>query len=584
MKNIEEYVSSLPECYQLIYGHPELEIVTSRNCNDRLVIVENIVKTLHKKLQRPLKLLDLGCAQGFFSLSLAKYCSKVKGVDFLDKNIELCNALATEFSISHVEFYQGTVQSVIQSIDFSEYDIVLGFSIFHHVCHSDGYLSAKEQINLLANKSNVLLLELAVKEEGLYWAEELPDHADDILDEIAFSRELGEFGTHLTDITRPLYFSSSKYWFVDNEIEPINEWSKESHEFSHGIHQGSRRYYWSDNQFLKVYKFSGELAEINKKDIEEEIKSLRDLSLFNLKKVNLPHLHSYVEENNAGFLIYGLIPGNRLSQLISKGEYYNPLDICKSVLDQLCELEIHHYYHNDVRVWNVLIGDDQASLIDFSSIGKRKSDVVWPYNIFLSFIIFINEVERQKEPVLLPNRSPLFLLHWPKSIELKLWLASIWEIPANEWSFGKFKELLKSALDSAQSDNSKCAPPIIPAVNIALWLSTNEALFKDTVAVRDYLDTTCSSASIDTPIIDKKNKSEDERIELIQLFKQQEVVHQQLLDQIAVESEKNKQLIERIQRLILENNMLKEFIEKIHLSTSWIITKPLRLIKRVLTK
>lgn len=582
MTNIEKYVAALPECYQLIYGHPELDIVTSRNCNDRLVIVENVVKKLHDKLQRPLKLLDLGCAQGFFSLSLAKYCSKVKGVDFLDKNIELCNALTEELSIGHVEFFQGTVQSVIQSIDFAEYDIVLGFSIFHHVCHSDGYLSAKEQINLLANKSGVLLLELAVKEEGLYWAEHLPEHADEILNDIAFSRTLGEFGTHLTDVTRPLYFSSSKYWFVDNEIEPINEWSKESHEFAYGIHQGSRRYYWSDEKFLKVYRYIGELADINKKDIEEEVKSLQDLSQCNLASVILPHLYHYNEENNAGFLIYGLIPGVRLSQLISQGKNYNSLSVCHNILEQLSELESHGYYHNDVRVWNVLIGDDKSSLIDFSSIGESQSDVVWPYNIFLSFIIFVNEVERQKEPVLLPNRSPLFLLNWPKCIELRLWLASIWALPADEWSFIKFKALLDQIVNQEYDAHKKCAPPVIHNVNIALWLSANEALFKETVAVRDYLDTAETVASLDLPATGEQR--EPEHVEMIQLIKQQEIVHQQLLNKLAADDEQRKQLIEEHLRLTQEISVLKELIEKIHLSTSWLVTKPLRLMKRLLTK
>ncbi|WP_392431558.1 methyltransferase domain-containing protein [Yersinia sp. HM-2024] len=584
MMNIEKYVASLPECYQLIYGYPELEVITSRNCNDRLVIVENVVKKLQQKLQRPIKLLDLGCAQGFFSLSLAKYCSKVKGVDFLDKNIELCNALAEEFSIGHVEFYQGTVQSVIESIDYAEYDLVLGFSIFHHVCHNDGYLSTKNLINSLANKAAVLLFELAVKEEGLYWAEQLPEHADSILDDIAFSWKLGEFGTHLTDVKRPFYFSSSKYWFIDNEIEPINDWSKESHEFAHGIHQDSRRYYHSNDKFLKVYSFVGELADFNRKDLEKEVESLQILSQFNLKKVNLPHLYSHIEERNVGCLIYSLIPGDRLSRFIFQHKYYNPLNICRSVLEQLCELEFHGYYHNDVRVWNVLIDDDNASLIDFSSIGKNKSDVVWPYNIFLSFIIFINEVEQQKEPVLLPNRSPLFLLHWPKCIELKLWLSSIWELPANEWSFTKFKELLDLVLDTAYDANERFLPPIIPGINIALWLSANEALFKETVIVRDYLDTTCAPINIDFTSIDEQDGLQNKRKELIKVIKQKETVHQQLLNNLTDQDERQKQLIEHNKQLVLENASLKELIGNIYSSTSWLITKPLRLIKRIFIK
>ncbi len=65
-------VNSLPEFYQPIFNHPEWNDKPLRNCEDRLPYIKNIYDALSEKLQRPLRVLDLGCAQGFFSLNIAK--------------------------------------------------------------------------------------------------------------------------------------------------------------------------------------------------------------------------------------------------------------------------------------------------------------------------------------------------------------------------------------------------------------------------------------------------------------------------------------------------------------------------------
>lgn len=64
-------VNSLPEFYQPIFNHEEWNDKPLRNCADRLPYIKNIYDALSEKLQRPLRVLDLGCAQGFFSFHLA---------------------------------------------------------------------------------------------------------------------------------------------------------------------------------------------------------------------------------------------------------------------------------------------------------------------------------------------------------------------------------------------------------------------------------------------------------------------------------------------------------------------------------
>ena len=333
MNSIEELVHALPECYQPIYGHPQLGLNSSRNCNDRLSKIEGIFQSLKNELGRPLRLLDLGCAQGFFSLSLSKYCSSVTGIDFLDKNIALCKELAKEQGITHVDFQENNIQNIINDLEYDEYDIVLGFSVFHHVCDADGYQVTKEKINKLANSTQILLLELAVKEEGLYWARNLPENPYDIVNDIGFYDELDRYPTHLSDVSRPLLFSSSKYWYVNGEIEKILHWTKYSHEFVDEVHQSSRRYYFSENGFLKRYAYDSALVELNKQDYKNEVLSLQKLIGLGLKHLVTPELLHYEENEFRGLVLTTKIPGERLSAFIRKSQISNELEVVKQILE-----------------------------------------------------------------------------------------------------------------------------------------------------------------------------------------------------------------------------------------------------------
>jgi O-antigen chain-terminating bifunctional methyltransferase/kinase len=68
---------------------------------------------LQRLLGRPLKVLDLGCAQAYFTLNLAERGAIVHGVDFLDRNIAVCNALARENPALQVSFETGRVEEAI---------------------------------------------------------------------------------------------------------------------------------------------------------------------------------------------------------------------------------------------------------------------------------------------------------------------------------------------------------------------------------------------------------------------------------------------------------------------------------------
>ena len=70
-KSFQKAVEALPEFYQPIYGHKEWDNKPLRNCEDLLSDIEKVYEHLSNELKRPLRVLDLGCAQGFFSFNIA---------------------------------------------------------------------------------------------------------------------------------------------------------------------------------------------------------------------------------------------------------------------------------------------------------------------------------------------------------------------------------------------------------------------------------------------------------------------------------------------------------------------------------
>ena len=142
-RSIVSLVNDLPECYQPIFGHPELSSQVSRASEDRLSSIIETYDRLSNVTETPLKVLDLGCAQGFFSLNLAARGADVTGIDFLDKNVAVCNALALENPDFKATFQHGQVEAIIESLNDGDFDLVLGLSVFHHIIHAHGLDATK---------------------------------------------------------------------------------------------------------------------------------------------------------------------------------------------------------------------------------------------------------------------------------------------------------------------------------------------------------------------------------------------------------------------------------------------------------
>lgn len=250
--NISQFVQNLPEIYQRIYGHPEFDD-TSRLCSDREKYITRVVESLQNQLgKKDLNILDIGRAQGYFSLSLAATGCKVTGLDFCKENIELCRALNDENKFDCNFKFEKLTSEFVRDIKNDEFDVVLLLSVIHHVCNEGGFDYAREIFEELARKSKIIITELAVKDEPLYWNRNLPADYDRWFDKIKFFDELAFFPTHLSETSRPLIICSDKYFYCENKFFEFTEYKTRAYDLKPD--DLSRRYFLNDNMLMKLYR------------------------------------------------------------------------------------------------------------------------------------------------------------------------------------------------------------------------------------------------------------------------------------------------------------------------------------------
>ena len=435
--SLDRLAATLPEVYQPIFGHPELSRHVSRTCEDRLQPITQIYRALEAQLNRPLRVLDLGCAQGFFCLSLAKLGATTHGVDFHHGNIAVCRALAAESPELQVSFETARVEDALAALEKDQYDLVLGLSVFHHIIHQIGALAVQRMLAALADKVAAGVFELALASEPPAWAASQPRNPRQILAGFGFVLELAENATHLSAIARPLYFASSRYWRLNERMQAFDHWTSEPHAYANSANFGTRRYFSGGGLFAKLQMLDFvKTRAANLRDHWNEVAFLSAPPA----GFDAPKLLLHGRNDSEAWIAREELPGELLVDIIQSGKPYDAGAVLRDVVAQLATLEAAGLYHNDVRTWNVLIGPDgRAALIDYGAISRDSKDCTWPQNIFLSFLIFTQETVSGRvedvSPIWSPRLNPEAL---PEPYRSALW--RLFEMPASEWRFARLRD------------------------------------------------------------------------------------------------------------------------------------------------
>lgn len=447
---LDGLVAALPEHYQPIFGHPEHSTAVARECHDRLEPIIRVYKALEAKLQRPLRVLDLGCAQGFFSLSLAELGASVHGVDYFDGNVAVCNALAEEYRELEISFQIARIEEVIlDQVGPNQYDLVLGLSVFHHIVYEKGAHAVRQMLDDLAHKVAGGIFELALASEPPYWAAAQPQEPRQLLSGFAFVHELAQHHTHLSGIPRPLYFASNRYWYLNDQVVAFDSWQAYPHVLAQNTHQGTRRYYFGEGLIVKFFRLDHAAISIsNLEEHRNEVTFLRAPP----PGIKVPRLVQEGRHEHEAWLVREQLPGKLLVDMIRDGKPYDVRLTLQEVLSQLVALESVSLYHSDLRVWNVLVNSEgHAQLIDYGSIVIESKDCVWPRNIFLAFLIFVYEVSTGRVGDPSPLRT-VAISPYRLDQPYRRWMTAFWSYPTSQWSFKLMHQLFEQ-MDSLEEDD-----------------------------------------------------------------------------------------------------------------------------------
>ena len=387
---VELLIEKLPEQYQQIFSYAKYDSLGSRKCDSRLKKILVVYNQIKKQLVRELKVLDLGCAQGYFSLNLAKEGAFVSGVDCNQENINLCNKLSNIHNLTNVEFKKDKIQNFLKNNPLQDYDLVLGLSVFHHICHEEGYQFTKSLIKKTAEVIPNGIYELALSSEPLYWAKSLNENEKEVLNCYSYINQISSAKTHLSKIKRPIYFVSNKLFLMEHFVTSFDIAFTSSHDFEDGAHNETRRYFMSNENIIKYISFKNKENRFqNRNEFENEVNFLEN----KIALRNKPKLVYKFYNNEYGVIAREIISGELLYKVINKFSFEAKKRIIMDIISQLVMLEKRNFYHNDLRVWNIILDkSNEVSLIDYGAISESKNDCLWPSNVFYSLIVLIIEI------------------------------------------------------------------------------------------------------------------------------------------------------------------------------------------------
>ena len=383
-------VAELPEIYQPIYGQPLVQGARTAD-SDRIDIVAQVVDKVGRLVGRPLRILDLGSAQGYIAFRLSEAGHTVVGVEGLAQNVAVARAIHEQHPELDVRFVEADILDCPSEVDLGGFDLVLGLSVLHHIVDRDGQERAVELVSTLAHHIPHGVFEMALASEPVFWASSLPADPRATLAPFAFIRELGRSGTHLSDVQRPLLFASGTHVLTGAGLRAIRSWSDQAHHDA--TNPGLRRHFMVGDDVVKVAaRFvdgtdDGVLA-VYRNELRNEA---HILELLGSQGLDVPRLVEFVDGADESILVRSSFPGVLLSVVApSLNDEHRGL-ITGQVLDALAELEDRGLSHADLRLWNVIWDPDglQAHLIDHGAVRTDPTDVMWPYDAYFSTLVWL---------------------------------------------------------------------------------------------------------------------------------------------------------------------------------------------------
>jgi len=366
--------AALPEAYQPAWGLSESQPQARRPCEDRFAVALAAIAAFPS--DRPLRILDIGCAQGYFSLGLESELRQrgravqVVGVDSLAENVDFCTKLAAHHGLGARFFHDRFDPGFFGRHALADFDIVLALNVLHHIRESEGADGAEAALETIRSHSSALLCELAQADEALDWVADWHASDEALLHGYAFRRRLGTFATHLTQVRRPLYACSNRFAYLSARWFGFDRVLDRAHPGVPDHFSGQRRFFIGRDAIVKAFRGDGDFGTFNRAELLAEAEALTGLCD---EPERYPQLLAQADEGDTVWLARGLLRGKPVSELIDEGVDFDRDALLRALLGELAHLQERGYHHGDLRAWNMLWHEGTLRLIDFGSMTRQAS-------------------------------------------------------------------------------------------------------------------------------------------------------------------------------------------------------------------
>lgn len=325
----------------------------------------------------------------FFSFKAKELGCRVTAIDAEQKAIDICNYIKSEQNLD-IEFKQEFLDlEYVQKLKDKQYDVIFLLNVMHHVCHNKGWDYAKNILDALAQKCKLLITELAVKKENLYWNKNLPVDYNDWVSAFKFSNTIGWTDVqHLSqqnpkDLKRPLVLCSNEYVLCNGTAFKFD--LKINRPFDLLQDNPGKNFFLGKELLIKhiIKKFVDEEYLCECEHSISILGKYKDISFF-------PKLITHENTDDCITIVTQIERAETLYDLIKKNKTLDKNKIILDILDNLIELEKKGLYHNDIRPWNIILNSkNKAVLIDVGAIDTRNNDCFDNKSTHKAYIVFI---------------------------------------------------------------------------------------------------------------------------------------------------------------------------------------------------
>lgn len=435
--------ASLPEPRQPAWGLGAGQDATKRAHDERLKAILPLLEALPH--EGALRILDVDCAQGYFSLAIAhalaaRGCAvEVIGMDRRKENVKFCEALAAHHGIPARFVCAPFDAGFVSQQEHACWDavLVLGESM---LAQGAGEQETVAGASLLRTHSSVAFCE--IPEDRLQNGARSA-LSDRLLDACAFSRRLTSSLRLPGGAARDLYACSDHLAWVGERWFVFDRMVDRSHAGVPDSFSGQRRFFLGRETIVKRFHGDGRHGAFNRAELAAEADALQALQG---EPGRYPAVFAQADDGDVVWLARESLQGDLLSERMASGGLDRDA-VARDLLGELAHLESRGFYHADLRCWNVLLDGAQVRLIDFGALVRTSSPL--QRLTLCAVLLEIANGESGREQPFYASVQPIdaYPLAWQPLLRYLL------GTPQSAFSYGEALQILESSLrDSSDRD------------------------------------------------------------------------------------------------------------------------------------